>query len=106
MSEEIKNEEVVENEEVQSKKKKFFSLKDKYVIALLLGIISAVVVFFTKIVVIELILLGIAFVIGIYQEIKENQKTSKKVIGVLIAMFLVPFVFSLAYNVVIKLLAG
>ena len=41
-----------------------------------------------------------------YQEIKENQKTSKKVIAVLIAMFLVPFIFSLTYNVIIKLLVG
>ncbi len=94
------------SEEKIEKKKKFFQLKDKYIIAFILGLITTLVATLANIAVLPFIGLGIAIIYTIYREVTDNDKISKKIIGILIGLLLTPVFFTLAQKLVVTLFAN
>jgi hypothetical protein len=102
-------EEITQNSSSEEKieiKKKFFQFKDKYVIAFILGLITTFVAILVNIAILPLIGLGIAVVYTIYREITDNNKISKKIVGILIGLLLTPVFFTLAQKLVATLFAN
>ena len=78
---------------IEIKKKKFFQLNDKYIVAFILGFISASISVLTSQAIVVIIGSLIAIIYTFYREIKDNDKISKKIIGILIGLLLTPIFF-------------
>ena len=92
------------SEEKVQKKKKFFQLKDKYVVAFILGLVTTLVGIFMNISILPIIGLAISVLYTLYKEVTDNDKISKKIIGIFIGLLLTPVFFTLAQKLVVSIL--
>ena len=92
------------SEEKVQKKKKFFQLKDKFVVAFILGLVTTLVGIFMNISILPIIGLAISVLYTLYKEVTDNDKISKKIIGIFIGLLLTPVFFTLAQKLVVSIL--
>jgi Na+/H+ antiporter NhaB len=94
------------DKEKVEKKKKFFQLKDKYIVAFILGLVTTLVATLINLAILPLIGLALAIIYTIYREVIDNDKISKKIIGILIGLLLTPVFFRLAQKLIVILFAN